>query len=203
MTARTITNSRLVDGLKIDNLPSDTQAELATKVPEAPIDGNVYARKDGGWVEASAVAGVSSVNGQTGDVTLTASDVGAPSGSGTSTGINTGDQDLTPFVAGPASATDNTLTRFDGTTGKLVQNSSVSLSDNGDFADANALTFDTTPTAVPTSTGTLRWNPDEDTLDIVQSSSILQVGQELQWNVRNNTASTITEGTPVYVTGTL
>ena len=203
MTARTITNSRLVDGLKIDNLPSDTQAELATKVPEAPIDGNVYARKDGGWVEASAVAGVSSVNGQTGDVTLTASDVGAPSGSGTSTGINTGDQDLTPFVAGPTSATDNTLTRFDGTTGKLIQNGTVTESDNGDLSAVNAVSLATAPTLVPAVPGTLSWNPDEDTLDIRQLGSILQVGQELQWNVRNATASTITEGTPVYVTGTL
>jgi len=49
----------------------------------------------------------------------------------------------------------------------------------------------------------LSWNPHEDTLDIRQGSSILQVGQEQQWNVRNNTASTITEGTPVYVTGTI
>ena len=67
----------------------------------------------------------------------------------------------------------------------------------------NALTLDVTPTSVPVSVGTLSWNPDEDTLDIRQGSSILQVGQEQQWNVRNNTASTITEGTPVYVTGTI
>ena len=67
----------------------------------------------------------------------------------------------------------------------------------------NALTLDVTPTSVPTAVGTLSWNPDEDTMDIRQGSSILQVGQEQQWNVRNNTASTITEGTPVYVTGTL
>lgn len=37
---------------------------------------------------------VSSVNGKTGVVVLTAADVGAPAGSGTSTGNNTGDQDL-------------------------------------------------------------------------------------------------------------
>jgi len=34
-------------------------------------------------------------------------------------------------VTGPASATDEALARFDGTTGKLVQNSSTNLSDSG------------------------------------------------------------------------
>lgn len=34
-------------------------------------------------------------------------------------------------VVGPASATDNALARFDGTTGKLIQNSSATLSDSG------------------------------------------------------------------------
>lgn len=41
------------------------------------------------------------------------------------TGAGTGD------VVGPASATDNALTRFDTTTGKLVQNSPTTLDDNG------------------------------------------------------------------------
>ena len=34
-------------------------------------------------------------------------------------------------LVGPASATDNAITRFDLTTGKLVQNSSVTIADNG------------------------------------------------------------------------
>ncbi len=37
-------------------------------------------------------------------------------------------------VAGPASATDNAITRFDGTTGKLIQNSTATLSDTGVLA---------------------------------------------------------------------
>lgn len=43
-------------------------------------------------------------------------------------------------VVGPASATDNALARFDGATGKLIQNSGVIISDGGDVslpADAN------------------------------------------------------------------
>jgi hypothetical protein len=34
-------------------------------------------------------------------------------------------------VVGPASATDNAIARFDGTTGKLIQNSAVTIGDTG------------------------------------------------------------------------
>ena len=36
-------------------------------------------------------------------------------------------------VTGPGTATDNSIARFDGTTGKLIQNSSLQLSDSGAF----------------------------------------------------------------------
>lgn len=36
-------------------------------------------------------------------------------------------------VFGPASSTDNAICRFDGTTGKLIQNSSASIDDNGNI----------------------------------------------------------------------
>lgn len=47
-------------------------------------------------------------------------------------------------VVGPASATDNAIARFDGTTGKVVQNSLVTISDNGGQTTRNATvaTFD-------------------------------------------------------------
>lgn len=53
-------------------------------VTEAPLDGGLYGRQDGGWVSINdVVAGVASVNGQTGFVTLDAADVGAdPAGEG-------------------------------------------------------------------------------------------------------------------------
>lgn len=44
-------------------------------------------------------------------------------------------------VVGPSSATDNAVVRFDGTTGKLVQNSVVTIADStGDVAGVGALT---------------------------------------------------------------
>lgn len=51
-------------------------------------------------------------------------------------------------VVGPASSTDNAVVRFDGTTGKLVQNSGVTIGDNADVsitianaANVNGLTI--------------------------------------------------------------
>lgn len=43
-------------------------------------------------------------------------------------------------VVGPASATDNAIARFDGTTGKGIQNSPVTISDNGTIAMVGAAT---------------------------------------------------------------
>jgi hypothetical protein len=37
------------------------------------------------------------------------------------------------FVTGPASSTDNAITRFDGTTGKLVQNSGITVDDSNNL----------------------------------------------------------------------
>ena len=42
-------------------------------------------------------------------------------------------------VTGPAGATDNAVARYDGVTGKLIQNSVVTISDAGDIAGATTL----------------------------------------------------------------
>lgn len=52
------------------------------------------------------------------------------------TGAGTGD------VVGPASGTDNALVRFDGATGKLVQDSPITLNDGGELAGATRITVD-------------------------------------------------------------
>ena len=50
-------------------------------------------------------------------------------------------------VVGPASATDNAVVRYDGTTGKLVQNSGVAIDDSGNvnLADNSSLNWSTAP----------------------------------------------------------
>lgn len=51
--------------------------------------------------------------------------------------------------------------------------------------------------------GTFSWNADEETVDLVQNGAVLQLGQEVQTHVRNTTASTISSGKVVMVTGTI
>ena len=48
---------------------------------------------------------------------------------------------ITGKVSGPSSATDNAIARFDGTTGKLAQNSVVTVGDAGDVAGVGALSM--------------------------------------------------------------
>ncbi len=57
------------------------------------------------------------------------------------TGVAVWTQGGTGDVMGPASATDNAVTRFDGTTGKLIQDSSVTLSDTQGLAGVRTLSL--------------------------------------------------------------
>lgn len=120
--------------------------------------------------------------------------------SGTSKWVNssagTGD------VVGPASATDNALARFDGATGKLIQNSTVTLADNGNIAAVNGLSFNTTPTSPPTATGSVFWDSGDGTPSVVLNANTnLQLGQESIALVYNGTGSTINKGQVVAVSG--
>jgi hypothetical protein len=59
-------------------------------------------------------------------------------------------------VVGPGSATDNAIVRFDSTTGKLVQDSAVTIADtSGNMAGVGTLNTHT----IPSGTGTLALNP--------------------------------------------
>lgn len=72
-------------------------------------------------------------------------------------------------VTGPASSTNDALVRFDGTTGKVIQNSSVTLDDDGQMIITNGtsqqliLRYDSTPgnstALVVDASGNLRYNP--------------------------------------------
>lgn len=106
-------------------------------------------------------------------------------------------------VSGPASATDNAVARFDSTTGKLIQNSTVTINDNGTLEAVNGISFDTTPTSAPTAEGSLSWNSSDGTLDLVMRGGnvVQQIGEEQYYTVRNETGSTIANGTPVMANG--
>jgi len=105
-------------------------------------------------------------------------------------------------VTGPASSTDNALTRFDGITGKVIQASIVSLDDDGNLANVNGLAFDTTPTNPPTAIGGMYWNAGDGTPAVILDNDVtLNIGQENLVKVFNNSASTITKGQVVAVNG--
>jgi hypothetical protein len=108
-------------------------------------------------------------------------------------------------VVGPSSATDNAIARFDTTTGKLIQNSVVTVSDTGAIAGVTAfgtpdyIDFDTTPT-VTNAVGRLYWNSDQNTLAVGLTSAIAaNVGQTLYARATNAEATTITKGQAVYM----
>lgn len=108
-------------------------------------------------------------------------------------------------VSGPASATDNAVARFDGTTGKLIQNSTAATIDdsgNADFLSQKADFFDV-DTAATTSTavGRIRWNAAKGTAVLGEIGGNLEaaIGQTIDAYVTNAEATTITKGQAVYL----
>lgn len=75
---------------------------------------------------------------------------------------------------------------------------------SGDLSNINSLTFDTTPTSVPNTQGTMSWDSGEGTpsinLDPTNGVS-LQIGQEQLVLCYNGTGSTIPKGSAVYISG--
>jgi hypothetical protein len=118
------------------------------------------------WQKVDNTETVTSVNGQTGAVVLTTTNVaegtnlyytdarsrGALSaGTGISYNSTTGvitnaSPSLGGDVVGPASATDNAVARFDTTTGKLLQNSVVTVGDTGAVSGVTTLAASTSVT---------------------------------------------------------
>jgi len=130
------------------------------------------------WQKIDNTDAVTSVNGYTGTVVLTTTDVAegtnqyfttarartsVSAGTGISydnaTGVITNSSpSLGGDVVGPASATDNAIARYDTTTGKLLQNSVVTIGDTGaatGFTTLSASTSVTTPIVQATNSGGL------------------------------------------------
>lgn len=108
-------------------------------------------------------------------------------------------------VDGPASATDNAVARYDGTTGKLIQNSTVTIDDNGNVESVNAVAFDTTPGTLPTAPGSLYWDSADgnQTLSFIMANgdATQQIGEEMYFRIK--ASAPITEGQVVMFTGTV
>jgi hypothetical protein len=102
-------------------------------------------------------------------------------------------------VTGPASSTDNAITRFDGTTGKIIQNSTATLSDAGGIS-ADTLAISTTPTGAG-GTGIFRYDAGEKVPEVGIDGITLKIGVQEYVRVYNSTASTLTKGQVVYING--
>jgi hypothetical protein len=181
------------------------------------------------WQKIDNTDAVTSVNSLTGTVVLTASDVGAaPATSGTSilygngtggtsnvtvgTGLTFAGGTLASTAAGgdvvgPASSTDNAIARFDLTTGKLLQNSVVTVSDTGAIAGATTITdldyldFDTTY-ATTLGAGQLGWNGNDTLgLGMIGGNVVQHIGEDTFFYVK--ASATITKGQLCMFTGTV
>jgi hypothetical protein len=130
------------------------------------------------WQKVDNTDAVSSVNGQTGTVVLTTTNINegtnlyytdararasVSAGTGISYNSTTGvitnsSPSLGGDVVGPSSATDNAVARYDSTTGKLLQNSVVTVGDTGAVSGVTTLaasTSVTTPIVQATNSGGL------------------------------------------------
>jgi hypothetical protein len=102
-------------------------------------------------------------------------------------------------VTGPASSTDNAIARFNGTTGKLLQNSSATLNDVGGIA-ADTLAISTTPTGAG-GTGIFRYDTGEKVPEVGIDGITLKIGVQEYVRVYNDTPSTMLKGAVVYISG--
>ena len=105
-------------------------------------------------------------------------------------------------VSGPASpTTDNALVRWDGTTGQLIQNSSVTLSDTQEMSGLKSLTFNTAGGTV--GLAKMVWDTTNQTIDLgIGSGSVnALLGVDSHVLGRNTTGSTINRGEVVRVNG--
>jgi hypothetical protein len=105
-------------------------------------------------------------------------------------------------VVGPASATDNAITRYNLTTGKLIQNSTVLLDDNGKLGQVDAIDFDTTPTSAPAA-GRMLWDSTEGSPQVGLAGGNVPalIGTDLHVLCYNDTGSPMTKGQVIRVNG--
>jgi hypothetical protein len=177
------------------------------------------------WQKVDNTDAVTSVNGQVGTVVLTTTNIAegtneyfttararasVSAGTGISYNSTTGvitnsSPSLGGDVVGPSSATDNALARFDTTTGKLIQNSVVTVSDTGAIAGASHITnlqyldFDTTY-ATTLGAGQLGWNGNDTLgLGMIGGNVIQHIGEDVFFYVK--ASATITKGQLCMFTG--
>ena len=166
---------------------------------------DVGAQPAGTYVTSvSATSPVTSSGGTTPTIAMPAAN-STTNGYLTSTDWNTFNTISTGGVVGPASATDNAIARYDGTTGKLIQNSVVTVSDTGGIAGATTITdinyidFNTGYTTT-LAAGQMGWDGNN-TLGLGMSGGNIVQEIGLQSYIYGKASSAITKGQLIKKTG--
>jgi hypothetical protein len=95
------------------------------------------------------------------------------------------------------------ITVLGETTTITINEATQTIGLNGNVSSVDTLTFDIAAAPIASAPGQMHWNSLEDTLDLHANNVTYQIGQEIAPLVRNQTGSTITNGTPVMFAGTL
>lgn len=145
---------------------------------------------------------------EVGEIAVNLADQKLYSKNASGTVILVGDGQGTGDVVGASSSTDNAIARYDGTTGKLIQNSTVTVSDTGAIAGAESISnldfaqFDTTVTPTE-AVAKLQWDDGNGTLQFgLKGGNVnLQIGQEIVARCYNDSGVALTDGQIVYISG--
>jgi hypothetical protein len=196
--ANTIKPKRSNTASKVPNTSELVSGELGVNM----ADRKVYINNGTSVVQVGA--GLLSALG---DVTITSPTNGQSlSYNGTAwvnaTGSGSGD------VVGGASSTDNAIARYDGTTGKIIQNSVVVIDDSGNVSGVNSITDpDTigfnTAYATPLTAGQLGWDNTFNSLAYGMSGGniIQHIGEDTYIYIKATAA--ITKGQVIMFTGSV
>jgi len=111
-------------------------------------------------------------------------------------------------VTNLATTTDNAIARFDGTTGKIIQNSGATIDDTGNVYSpevrVDSVQLDVSVTPNGTLPGQIKWNSEDGTADLGMNGGVIQqIGLEQYYHVKNKNAYALTNGYVIMAEGTL
>lgn len=203
----TMTGLLILSGDAVNPLGATTLQQLATKEPIITASGNVTDfwsgiktfRNLATDVRATLLTGLSLATSQTiaaTDTILQAFGYLQAQITVNTSNISTNTTSINTKVTGPASATDNAITRYDTTTGKLVQDSLTKINDDGSitFTSVTSPTYNAwTITPDATNRCFTAYNAD--------TGVSMQIGKEGWITFYNNSGTQIDNGKAVYVSG--
>jgi hypothetical protein len=110
----------------------------------------------------------------------------------------------TPSASTDYLAADNTWKAMTGGGGGVPYTGATSNVDLGEYGlDTGFVSFDTTPTGTPTTQGTMSWDTDHNTVQLVMNGTTGRILEDVFYIAKNQTGSTIPKGTVVRADGTL